>query len=131
MLKMVIRSQENVFGAWAYTIGVVLAVIIGIVVGLDVPNINDYKIYASGILVILGLIIGFLNVGSKDMNTFLIAGVSLVIVNSFALDAVSKGILTIGAVGELLGSVFNSLLLLFVPATILVALKLLFSISKV
>ena len=133
---MVIRSKENAFGAWAYTLGVVLAVLIGLIVGLisglslNVPGVANYSTYASIILVIFGIAIGFLNVGSNDVTTFLLAGVTLVIVNSFALQAIIKGFFVVGPTGAILGAIFNSLLFLFVPATIIVALKSLFSISR-
>jgi len=133
---MVIQSKENQFGAWAYTIGVVLAVLIGLVVGvisgmnLQVPGVASYSTYASVILVLFGIAIGFLNVGTKEVPTFLLAGVTLVIVNSFALQAVIKGFFALGPLGAVLGAIFNSLLFLFVPATIIVALKSLFSISR-
>jgi hypothetical protein len=133
---MVIESKENVFGAWAYTLGVVLAVLVGLVLGLitglnlQIAGVQSYGTYASIILVLFGIAIGLLNVGTKEVNTFLLAGVTLVIVNSFALQAVIKGFFALGPVGAVLGAIFNSLLFLFVPATIIVALKSLFSISR-
>lgn len=134
---MVIKSKENEIGAWAYTLGVVLAVIIGLVLGfisgldLNVPGSSNYATYASVLLVIFGIAIGLLNVRAENVTTFLLAGVTLVLVNNLALQAVLQGFFVIGPVGSILGAVFQSLLLLFVPATIIVALKSLFSISKI
>jgi hypothetical protein len=129
---MVITSRENVLGAWAYTVGVIIAVAVGVIVGLrlDVPNFKIYSLAASALLVFFGLLIGFLNVNTRDINAFLLAGVSLVLVNSLASQAVSQGVVATGAVGSVLHAVFNSLLLIFVPATVIVALKSLFSITR-
>lgn len=127
------RARENSIGAWAYTAGVILAIIIGIIVGfrLDVPNYNIISTWATVILIILGIIIGFVNEISKESDTFLISGVILVLVSYFGVNAIEKGILVAGVIGKTIISIFNSLLLLFVPATIVVALKQLFSLTKV
>ena len=112
-------KKENLIGAWAFLIGVILAVIVGIFnaqIGARASTI------ISAILVILGLIVGLLNVGSKDIKTFLLAGVSLVIVS--AMGQIALGVITYVA------DILNALLILFVPATIIVALKSVFSVAK-
>ncbi|MEK6878684.1 MAG: hypothetical protein AABY22_03700 [Nanoarchaeota archaeon] len=127
------RARENLIGVWAYTAGVILAVIIGIVVGfrLDVPNYNILSVWITLILLALGITIGFLNESTVYNNQFLTAGVVLVLVSYFGVGAIENGILLIGFVGKTIISIFNSLLLLFVPATIVVALKTLFSLNRV
>ena len=128
------KAQENWVGAWAYTIGVILSVVIGIGVGLSLSNhsFSKFHIYASALLVILGFVIGSLNVSSKDSNMFLIAGAILVIVSKFGLDVVTAQLSTeLQTIENIGASIFNSLLLLFIPATIIVALKALFSLSRV
>src|SRR3989338_6862415 len=98
---MPLRSKENSLGAWAFLIGVILAIIVG-----------------------------FMNVTGRDSQTFLIAGAVLVIASKFGMDAVSSSLIGVG-VGEVVRSVFGALLALFVPATIIVALKTVFSIANV
>ena len=123
---MPIKSKENLIGAWAFLIGVILAVVIGLFKA-QLGAVAESTILA--LLVILGLVVGLLNVGDKDVNTFLLAGVALVIVSymgSSALGIVSQ----IGALSYL-GEILNALLVLFVPATIIVALKTVFSIANV
>ena len=58
---MVIRSQENSFGAWAFLIGVILAVIIGTSTSsfLSISSIIKYSSQIYAILVILGIVVGF------------------------------------------------------------------------
>ena len=133
---MAIRSQENTFGAMAFLAGVILAVLIGTLIGLSV-SINSLAISGSNIsalyatLVILGLIVGIFGVkGDKDLQTFLLAGAVVVIVSGFGIDSVKGTLVGIG-VGEIASSVFGALSALFVPATIIVALKSVFSISKI
>ena len=128
---MAIKSKENALGAWAFLIGVVLALVIGISSTLiPIPALSNYHSAIYAILVILGLIVGFMNVTSKDSQTFLVAGTVLVIVSGFGMDAVSGSLIGF-PIAEAVKTVFGALLTLFVPATIVVALKTVFSIANV
>ncbi len=129
-----IKSKENSVGAWAFLIGVVLAVILGLSTILfkkDIPTLVSYSSAIYGILVILGLIVGFsINVTGKDAQTFLITGAILVVVSKFGMESVTGSLIGIG-IGEVVSSTFGALLVLFVPATIIVAIKTVFGIAKV
>jgi len=128
---MVIKARENSVGAWAFLIGVILAIIIGLVTTIfSIPTIVAYNPQIYGILVILGLIIGSVGVSGKDSQTFLWTGVILVIISKFGIDGVRGSFIGVG-IGDAVSSVFGALLALFVPATVVVALKTLFSIAKV
>ena len=129
--KMAIRSKENSIGAWAFLIGVILAIVIGIGTTLiPIPELTRFSAQIYGVLVILGLMVGALNVTGKDSHTFMIAGTVLVIVSKFGMESITGSLIGIG-IGDAVTSTFAALLVLFVPATILVALKVVFSIAKV
>mgnify|MGYP001562413618 FL=1 len=127
-----IKSKENDIGARAFLIGVVLAIIIGIASStlIRIQVIADYNDAIYAILIILGIIVGFMNVTGKDSQTFMIAGAILVIVSRFGMESISGSLIGIG-ISEIFSSVFRALLVLFVPATIIVALKTVFSIARV
>ncbi|MEK6819280.1 MAG: hypothetical protein AABY10_05100, partial [Nanoarchaeota archaeon] len=114
---MPIKYRENLIGAWAFLMGMVLAVLVGIFAG------NRTNPLILGIMAVLGLVVGYF-VSEKEVQTFLLASVSLVIV-SFAgiqglfLDAAIRGV----AIGKIVSSILGAFLVLFVPATIIVALK--------
>jgi len=130
---MAIRSQENFTGAWLFLTGVILAVIIGVGTNFFIPvdKIVQYSSPIYAVLVILGLIVGIkINVSGKQSQTFLISSAILVIVSKFGMESVTGSLIGIG-VGDLVSSVFGALLVLFVPATIVVALKTLFSATNV
>ncbi|TET32744.1 MAG: hypothetical protein E3J70_00620 [Candidatus Heimdallarchaeota archaeon] len=130
---MVIKSRENSFGAWAFLVGVILAVIIGLSTSsfLSLSSITAYSPQIYAILVLLGLFVGFsIKIAGKDSQTFLIAGAILVIVSKFGMESVTGSLIGIG-IGDTVSSTFAALLALFVPATIIVALKTVFSIAKV
>lgn len=121
-----VRSQENLVGAYAFLVGVVLAVIFGI--------FNKSFEQAGGLfystLVVIGIIVGSMNAGDKDSNTFLIASLSLVIVGALGMEPL-KYIALNNYVVTSLRNVLGSLLVLFVPATIIVALKTVFAMAKI
>jgi len=128
---MTIKSRENSIGAWAFLFGVILAILIGLsTTMISIPALTAYSRQIYAILVIIGVIVGFLNVSGRDSQTFLLAGTILVIVSKFGMESVRGTLIGIG-IGDLVTSVFAALLVLFTPATIIVALKTVFSIAKV
>ena len=121
-----VKSRENLIGAYAFLTGVILAVVMGLLqksLGASASNIP----YA--ILVLLGLLVGSLNVSDKESMTFLIASLALVIVAGFGQSALIY-VSNIPILSSL-NAILAALLVLFVPATIIVALKTVFSIAKV
>ncbi len=129
---MVMKSQENSIGAWAFLVGVILAVAIGLATAfIPIPSLTKYSGFIYLLLVILGLVVGFsINVTRKDAQTFLITGTILVIVSKFGMESAIGSLIGIG-VGDTTSSIFAALLSLFVPATIVVALKTVFGMAKV
>jgi hypothetical protein len=131
---MTIKSKENSIGAWAFLIGVLLAVIIGISTSsfLSIDFIKKYSTQIYGILVLLGLLVGFsIKVSAwKDAQTFLYTGAIIVIISKFGMESVVGSLIGIG-IGDVVSSTFAALLALFVPATIIVALKTVFSITDI
>ncbi|OIO40722.1 hypothetical protein AUJ61_01405 [Candidatus Pacearchaeota archaeon CG1_02_30_18] len=130
---MVLKSKENSIGAWAFFIGVVLAIIIGIGTTsiLPISKLTQYSSPIYGILVLLGLVIGFsINVSERDSQAFLLTGAVLVLVSKFGMESVTGSLIGIG-IGDTVASTFSALLTLFVPATIVVAIKTVFSLSRI
>jgi hypothetical protein len=128
---MVIKSKENSLGAWAFLVGVVLALVVGISsVLIPVSFIVKHNMAVYAILVLLGLLVGFLNVTGRESQTFMIAGAVLVVVSKFGMDSVTGSLIGL-SIGTAVSSVFTALLVMFVPATIVVALKSVFSIAQI
>src|SRR3989344_8267214 len=122
---MVIRSRENSIAAWAFLIGVILAIIAGIFSrGSTDPSIIM-------IIIIIGLVVGYF-VAEKNVQTFLFASVATVLasfagIQGFATNVSLTGIAVSGVeIGRLMASILNALLFLCVPATIIVAIKTVF-----
>jgi len=50
---MVIKARENLWGAWAFLVGVILAVFVGV---FFQTNINPFIL---GVLALLGIVVGY------------------------------------------------------------------------
>ncbi len=128
---MVIKSKENSIGAWAFLIGVVLAIIIGLATTIiSIPTLVAHSAQIYAILAILGFIVGFATVSGRDSQTFLWTGAVLVVVSSLGMSSVRSSLIGVG-IGDAVSSIFGALLAMFVPATIIVALKTLFNVAKI
>lgn len=110
-------KKKNLIGAWAFLIGVILAVIFGFLA---------YGLWLGWVLLVIGIVIGLLNITDAEVQPFLLAGVILVIVSYFG--GFVFGIDKLGV--TYLSQILSNLLMLFVPATIIVALKSVFSMAK-
>ena len=112
------KKKSNLLGAWAFLVGVILAVIFGFF---------TYGAWLGWTLVIVGIVIGLLNITDTEAQPFLMAGTILVIVSYFGGNMFNS--LTIGGIA-FFSNILKNMLMLFVPATIIVALKSVFSMAK-
>ena len=110
------KSVGNLLGAWAFLIGVLLAIVVGLFGNLFTGE------WIWWVLVLAGVLVGLFNVGVKETSTFLTAAVVLVIVSYMGQSALG--------VIDVLGRVLAALLVLFVPATVVVALKTVMAIAR-
>ncbi|MBD3253312.1 hypothetical protein GF386_06265 [Candidatus Pacearchaeota archaeon] len=124
---MVKRSRKNKrsLGAWSFLIGVILAVILGIF--SPYLSSSAYSVVFT-LLVLAGIVVGLLNVASEETSGFLLAALALVIASS--LGGVTVAQIATSSVGAIMKSLLDALLILFVPTTIIVALKSVFEIAK-
>lgn len=130
---MAIKSSENSFGAWVFLVGLIIALVIGILSSTILPltELKNYSAHIYGILVFLGLIVGFsIKVGGKESDTFLVAGAVIVVISRFGMESMTGSLIGIG-IGDTVSSAFAALLALFVPATIIVAVKRVFSAANI
>ena len=76
--------SKELIGKWAFIIGLILAIIAGLLQ-------NVYTIqYLMLILVILGVVVGFLNISEKNTVKLLVAIIALMGVGSMTVLAIPK-----------------------------------------
>ena len=124
---MTIRARENLVGAWVFLIGVIVAIVGGIILSFGY-FVNPIIL---ALLAILGLIAGFfVEVQDNRGTTFLLVAVSLVIVSFAGQQGIADVELVGISIGKIVSSTLAGLLVMLVPATIVVAIKILFSLAQ-
>lgn len=107
-------------GKWCFIIGVVVALILGIVTGIGSSLGATAMAWLALLLVVLGLIVGFVNITKKEATPFLVAAIALLIANTAGLVNINTLVPYLGSILE--GIVFY-VLVMVAPAALVVAVK--------
>ncbi|MEM4166065.1 MAG: hypothetical protein QW153_03760 [Candidatus Bilamarchaeaceae archaeon] len=132
-----VKTEEFVpkYGEWAFLLGVVLALI----VGLFSTELSFAAVYILGVLALLGLIVGFMNIPEKETVSFLVATIALLsVLNSWApLAQMITSIATQVGMSEIgltivtkLANVLSALAAFVAPAALVVSLKLVYDLAS-
>ena len=109
------------YGSYAFGVGLLIALIAAF---LTLGDTSSKVVFAT--LVLLGIVIGFLNVTNNESVTFLVSTIALVLLAGPFLGLVAQNIYS----SPILGKIFGNIIALVVPAAIVVALKELFLTAK-
>lgn len=109
------RRSEPRAGHWAFLIGVALSIIAALVPQLQTQTV-------AWVLVLLGFIVGLLNITAKETQEFLVATIALVIVADAAANLVQLGVVMAAVLGNIVLFVF--------PAALVVALKTIWELAS-
>ena len=104
-------------GNWAFIIGLIIAVLVGLFVEASGLTVS--------VLVILGIIVGFLNVTDKETHGFLVASIALLVAGLSG-----EFLATIPAIGNLLERILGNFVVLVTPAAIVVAVKAIYGLAS-
>lgn len=107
-------------GGWAFILGVIIAIVAGIMSGFLDPTSAGY---ITLVLVILGLVVGILNISEKELETFLLAAVALLLVGTARMDLIPY-------VGTYLAKMVMNIAAFVTPAALVVALKAVYNTAK-
>ena len=108
-------------GQWAFIVGVLLAILFGFI-----PT-KEWESKATLLLVVLGLVVGFLNVTEKESTPFLIAAAALMIT---ANAGTNLSVIKLAGLGNFLQSAVEKIGVFVAPAAVIVALKSIQSLAK-
>ena len=123
---------------WAFLAFVVIAIVMGLVVGYMAysatfhwsdTNVSNTDAYVMLVLLILGIIVGLISVGVKDVTPFLIATIALVVAGTL-----SNVWQPLGTIHELLYywafAILKYIVAFATPAAVIIAARLVFSITR-
>ncbi|MBM2821232.1 MAG: hypothetical protein HW405_992 [Candidatus Berkelbacteria bacterium] len=108
--------MEKNLGRWAFILGLLISIIVGF----------QPFTYASLILVILGLIVGFLNIADKEATKYLIAIIALIVIGVAGLSSFD----VLGSVYAWVQTVLTSFVTFVAASGVVVAIKVLFETGK-
>ena len=117
--------MEKQIGNYSFIIGVIIAVVLG----LAAPKLGTAAAWLWSLLIVLGLVVGFLNVSGKETKEFLWVTIGLVVV-AFAGSAQISSWSNVELIGPYLKGIFDSILAFVVPASVVVALKDVWDLAK-
>ena len=113
-------KSANLIGSWSFLVGLVLAVLLG--VGFT----GSYAATMVWLVFLLGVVVGLLNITVSETSAFLTSGAVLVLVSFLGAQ---EGVFD-GPTLSWIANVLRSILALFVPATIIVALRAVFGLAR-
>jgi hypothetical protein len=115
-LKGGVRMRDNRLGSWSFLIGLILAVVLGL-------GLTSYQKELTWILFLMGVVVGLVNVTAHETQSFLTAGTILALLSFLGIQV---GVFD-GA--EAIANILRGILTLFIPATIVVALKAVYELA--
>jgi hypothetical protein len=104
-----------------------IGVLLALVAGVLASSVTGYMGIISTVMVILGLIVGALNISDKEVSGFIIAAVGLA---TGSIAIANLGNLLGGALGTMLETAFRVFGVFVAGAVFVPALKAVFKISK-
>tara|TARA_B100000315_G_C14370072_1_gene492544 strand:+ start:449 stop:799 length:351 start_codon:yes stop_codon:yes gene_type:complete len=107
--------MDKRIGNYAFIIGVIIAIVLGVV------SLGNLTPTLASLLVVLGLVVGFLNVTGKETKEFLM--VSTVLIIASALGEAGSTLGGVDMIGPYLSGILGNVVTFVVPATVVVALK--------
>lgn len=116
-IKAEIQGVERHLGHLAFIAGVIVAIIAG--VATDILETTVVTL----VLVILGIIVGFMNITAKETVGFLVAAVALMV-------AGVADVIVIPQIGVYLQSILENIATFVAPAAVVVALKTVYRLAE-
>ncbi len=105
-------------GTWAFLLGVLIAIVAGLVPNFAQPPLSGQ---VAWVLVILGLVVGFLNIRAKEIQEFLVACVAILVV---------AGMGGLPPLGRTLGTILTNIIAFVAPAAFLVACRAIWQLAE-
>jgi len=115
------KSIGQKVGVWSFVAGLVIAVLVALVSGGQMSGMT------AGVLGVLGLVVGLLNVADEEVNLFLLAAL-VFIVSASAITGVTS--LLPGMLASWLSGFFTALVVFTAPAAFVVSLVALYHVAK-
>jgi hypothetical protein len=116
------KSDTTNIGYWAFLIGVLIAIVAGLAAAAG--SLGGAADTVIAVLVVLGVVVGFLNLIDKNPTTFLIA-VLAISATASAFDPLNQF-----AIGLYIHAVMSNIVAFVWPAAVIVGLKVIWDLAS-
>lgn len=123
MVVNVGKSIANRVIAYSFTIGIVIALILGLISSLLPGTVAPIL---TSVLILMGIIVGFFNITPNETKDYVLYVTAIVVV--VALGGNNLGQLQV--IGKYLVSVLNAILAFVLPSVIVVAIRAVINLAK-
>ncbi len=103
-------------GEWAFLIGVIITLLVGLLKGATATGTT------ATILVVLGVLVGLINITEKQTTGYLVSAIALLIAGSAGLGTLPFG--------TQISAMLGNIVLFVAPAAVIVALKTVVTLGK-
>ncbi|HVP16094.1 MAG TPA: hypothetical protein VMT42_01860 [candidate division Zixibacteria bacterium] len=137
---MVKMEMEKV-ARWAFTAFVIIAIVMGLVVGIMAnsvgneitwrsdSNVKNANTYVTLILLILGIVVGLISITAKEVTPFLIAAIALIVASlSNVWSPLQNG--TLDLLYYWATEILSFIVAFTAPAAVIIAIKSVFAMER-
>ena len=123
------------YGEYAFLAGIALVLLLSLLTSF-IPD--DAKPILVAVLAILGIVVGLSNIEERDIPTFLIAAIAIIVAATSWTPIISVlgllGEVGLGSLGEAIANVISTLITMLIafisPAAFVVAVKRIYHLAK-
>ena len=112
-------STTERMGAWAFILGALLAVILGAL------SATAFQGWVIGLLLVLGVVVGLLNISEKELVAFLVACVAFLVAAPAFATTVGSVVSGFGWLSRIL----SHLAVFVLPAAVIASVKAIFALA--
>ncbi len=128
-------EKGRMIGGWAFMVGLLISVIAGLLVGLEAIGVSlGITVQTTGLLMgimaLIGLIVGVVNVSDKEAISFLIGAIAIVVASGSMSALANLGYGVFPAIALFIGNLMNMVSYFVAPAAIIVALKVIYASAR-
>ena len=116
-------NMSKKVGVWAFIIGVILAAVAGVLAS----SLATYMGLISTVMVVLGLLVGMLNITEKEVTSFIIAAIGLSV---GAVAIANIGVLLGGSIGGMVETAFRFFGVFVAGAVFVPAIKAIYALAS-
>ena len=109
--------------AYAFTVGVVLALVLGLISSVLPPAALPWL---TSLLIVAGIVVGLFNIGPTETKDYVLFVTAMVIVTSLGQTTLA----TVQVIGPYLHSVLQSIMAFILPSGLIVGIKAILDLAR-